>query len=201
LQQEDGVKRIWIEADLSRPEAATEVAQAIAQQPLHVLIYNVGIWETTAFSEDYDFAAIAPQETQTILQVNLTAAIICIQAVLPNLRRETQSKVILIGSICGVDNSGSMEVAFAASKFGLRGVAHALRENLRSSGIPVTCLNPGMIATEVPFEAGVEEAIAQFGGTQIPVHDVVTLVRSILSLSPATCIKEVQMPALTDTWA
>jgi len=47
-----------------------------------------------------------------------------------------------------------------ASKFGLRGAAHALRENLRRDRISVTCINLGDIATAIPYEDGVEKAVA-----------------------------------------
>ena len=47
-----------------------------------------------------------------------------------------------------------------ASKFGLRGAAHALRENLRRDRISATCINLGDIATAIPYEDGVEKAVA-----------------------------------------
>ena len=60
---------------------------------------------------------------------------------------------------------------------------------------------PGMIATEVPYDVGIEQALSQFNATQIPVQDVVAIARCILSLSRASCVKEITMPALADTWA
>lgn len=198
---EDGVERIWVKADVTAPDGASRMTAALADDVIDSLIYNVGIWEKTAFSELYRFDQVSPLEHQRILQINLGAAINCVQAVLPQLRRSHQGKIILIGSISGVENAGSPEVGYVASKFGIRGMAHALRENLRAEGIAVSCINPGMIATEVPYESGVEAALKQFRGTQIPVQDVVAIARCILSLSPASCVKEVHMPALADTWA
>ncbi|WAL59874.1 SDR family NAD(P)-dependent oxidoreductase [Thermocoleostomius sinensis] len=201
LMQQDAVNRIWIEADLSSNTTSQQIVAALDGQKLDALVYNVGIWESTAFSDDYDFEEINPVDHERILQVNLLSAIHCIQAVLPNLRQANHAKIILIGSISGVENTGSPEVAYVASKFGVRGIAHALRENLRADGIAVTCMNPGMIATEVPYAAGIDQALAQFNGIQIPVHDVVAIARCILSLSHASCVKEISMPAMADTWA
>jgi short-subunit dehydrogenase len=201
LMQQDAVNRIWIEADLSSNTTSQQIVTALDGQKLDALVYNVGIWESTAFSDDYDFEEINPVDHERILQVNLLSAIHCIQAVLPNLRHANHAKIILIGSISGVENTGSPEVAYVASKFGVRGIAHALRENLRADGIAVTCMNPGMIATEVPYAAGIDQALAQFNDTQIPVHDVVAIARCILSLSHASCVKEISMPAMADTWA
>ena len=201
LMQQDGVTRIWIETDMSSPEASSQIVAALGGQRVDAIIYNVGIWESTAFSDDYDFAAIAPIDHEHIIHVNLLSAIHCIQAVLPNLKQADHAKVILIGSISGIENTGSLEVSYVASKFGVRGIAHALRENLRVDGIAVSCINPGMIATEIPYEVGINQVLTQFNGTQIPVQDVVAIVQCILSLSHASCVKEIMMPAMADIWA
>lgn len=197
----DGVQRLWIEADMAAADGVPRIVAALGDGAIDGLIYNVGIWEKTAFSDAYRFDQVSPLEHQRILQVNLGAAIDCVQAVLPHLRRSRQARVIFISSISGVENVGSPEVGYVASKFGLRGVTHALRETLRPEGIPVSCLNPGMIATEIPYEAGIDAVLAAFHQSQIPVQDVVAMVGCILSLSPAACVKEIHMPALADTWA
>jgi NAD(P)-dependent dehydrogenase (short-subunit alcohol dehydrogenase family) len=50
-----------------------------------------------------------------------------------------------MGSLSGRDNCPGREVANTASKFGLRGVMHSLREELRSQQIGVTVINPGNV--------------------------------------------------------
>ncbi|HBJ69811.1 MAG TPA: dehydrogenase, partial [Alcaligenes faecalis] len=54
LSPDPGINQHWISADLSQPDAASQLAAACPES-LDVLIYNLGIWEDTAFSEDYDF--------------------------------------------------------------------------------------------------------------------------------------------------
>ncbi len=183
LSTPSSVQRHWIQADLAHPAASQQIAQTLAGQPLDVLIYNAGIWEDDAFGPAYDFSAVSDADTQRILTVNLTAAITCIQKLLPNLQQSPNGKLILIGSTSGLENIGGPEVAYTASKFGLRGVAHALRENLRPFRIAVTCLNPGSLE-----------------GDGIPHADMVALVKCLINLSNATCVKEVDMPAMVDTF-
>ena len=199
LEKGDGVTRLWIESDLSSRNAHRKVAEALADRILDVLIYNAGIWEDHAFESEYDFEKVDTEETQNIITVNLTSAITCVQGVLPNLKRSASGKIILIGSTSGLENTGSREVAYTASKFGIRGLGHALRENLRSDGIAVTCINPGEIAAEIPYERGAEEAISVYHGTRIPVQDLVALVRCLISLSRVACVKEIDLPAITDS--
>ncbi len=187
----------WIEADLSRSGAAKLLQVVLEGQTLDAVIYNAGIWESTAFSSSYDFEATTDEETERIMTVNLTSAITCVRAVLPCLRCSSAGKVILVGSTSGLENSGRSEVAYSASKFGLRGVAHALCKVLRSSKIPVTCLNLGDIGMVTVSEAGVN-ARGYNGRELINPNDVLELVRCLLSLSNSSCVKEIDFCATTD---
>ncbi|KAA8757671.1 SDR family NAD(P)-dependent oxidoreductase [Paenibacillus sp. UASWS1643] len=199
LSVEDGVQRIWIQADLSELQAAEQVASELQGETLDVLIYNVGIWEKEGFEEHYTFDKDEPADISQLIHVNVTSTIVCIQALLPQLRQSEAGKIILIGSTAGLSNAGSSQVSFVASKFAIRGITEALREHTRNDRIAVTCINPGELAAEIPYEDGMERALAEYDGTRIPLQDMVTIVRCIISLSKAACVKEINMPALTDT--
>ncbi|MGV2962531.1 SDR family oxidoreductase [Paenibacillus sp. AGC30] len=199
LSVEDGVERIWIQADLSELQAAEQVASQLQGETLDVLIYNVGIWEKEGFEEHYTFDKDEPADISQLIHVNVTSTIVCIQALLPQLRQSEAGKIILIGSTAGLSNASSSQVSFVASKFAIRGITEALREHTRNDRIAVTCINPGELAAEIPYEDGMERALAEYDGTRIPLQDMVAIVRCIISLSKAACVKEINMPALTDT--
>jgi NAD(P)-dependent dehydrogenase (short-subunit alcohol dehydrogenase family) len=186
LQLQDGVTRHWIEADLSSPGIHQQIASSLGA--LDVVIHNAGIWETGAFSSDYRFENVSEAETRNVLEVNLIAPILLTQALLPKLRTSSNPKIVLIGSINGLENTAMPEVAYSASKFGLRGVAHALREHLRHERIAVTVVNPGSIAWEA---ASSREDL-------IPPADIVHLVRAVLETSGRTVVKEIDLPAMQD---
>jgi short-subunit dehydrogenase len=198
LSLDDGVNRTWIEADLSLSDASNRIAEALNDETIDVLIYNAGIWETDGWQGHYDFEKDDPEEIANIIHVNTTSAILCTQKLLPNLKKSEKAKVFLIGSTDGIENNGSKQVTYVASKFGIRGVASALRENLRKYEIGVTCINPGNIAATIPYEEGAEKAITLYKGTSIPVQDIVSLVKTIAHLSKASCVKEINMPAMMD---
>ncbi len=197
LDDRDGVQRVWIEADLSTPRAGATVARAVEETPLDVVIYNAGIWEHNAFGDSYDFMRVDDAETERIIAVNLTSAITSTRALLPNLRKSTGAKVTFIGSTCGLDNSSGREVAYAASKFGLRGATHALRENLRADGIAVTCLNPGNIGA-ITAERGFVSTTPHESREMIPPQDLIAIVKCVIGLSNASCVKEIDVMAMTD---
>jgi NAD(P)-dependent dehydrogenase (short-subunit alcohol dehydrogenase family) len=99
-----------------------------------------------------------------------------------------------MGALSGRDNFPAREVANSASKFGLRGVVHALREELRSQQIAATVINPGNVGT--PEVLADLAADALLGGNAIPMSDLLTIIDCVMSLSRATCIKEIDVPAM-----
>lgn len=192
VSQADGVKRSWIEHDLSDAARFDKVTTAVGSRALDLLVYNAGIWEQGPFAQTSD------AEIRAIVDTNLTSLLLAARHLLANLRRGGSARVVLIGSTCGLENEGTTSVAYAATKFAMRGAAHALRELLRPDGIPVTVISPGSMATDIPLASGREKALEVHGGKRIPVADVVDLVRLITRLSPAACLKEIDLPATAD---
>ncbi|MBD3897250.1 SDR family oxidoreductase [Halomonas sp. ML-15] len=189
----------WIAADLASPEQATaQVAETLAEGELDVLIYNLGLWESRAFEPDYRFLTDSPAEIQRMVTVNVSGAILLIQALLPALLRSAAPRIILTGSTSALPGHGRPEVTFGATKFALRGIAEALREGFRDKRLAVTCLQLGHLNTEDHLSVPLEQAARRGDGEFIPMHDVVSLVRTLLALSPSAYLKEVVMPAIGD---
>ncbi|QDQ02682.1 SDR family NAD(P)-dependent oxidoreductase [Lysinibacillus fusiformis] len=192
----DGVQRVWLEADLSQQN--NKISEQLKNECVDVLIYNVGVWEEKGFEDDYDFEQDDPAHIANIININITSTITYIQALLPNLRKSENGKIILIGSTAGLDHTNNNQVSFVASKFGIRGITNALREHVRKDKIAVTCVNPGELAAEIPYEDGPEKAITEYNGTRIPVQDIVAIVKCVVNLSKVSCVKEIHVPAITD---
>lgn len=70
--------------------------------------------------------------------------------------------------------------------------------NPRNDKIGVSVLNLGYLATEYPIEGPAETVISETKGTLISLQDVMSAIQFILSTSNATCIKEIDMPAMLD---
>jgi len=189
----------WISADLSNPEISSQtIKRNIGRQTIDYLIYNVGIWENNAFSDSYEFEKSSPSEITALINTNITACILNIQAMLDNLKQSENAKVILIGSTWGLENHKGKEVAFSATKFALRGIVHSLRENLRKDKIGVSVLNLGYLATEYDNNEDIEMVMDKTQGNLIPLQDVMHALRFIISTSNASCVKEITMPAMND---
>lgn len=189
----------WIEADLSSSETSVhQIKEIINDNKIDVLIYNVGIWETNAFTDEYDFEKISPLEINQMISTNITTCIQSLQALLKNLRASNNAKVILIGSTWGVENHNGKELIFSATKFALRGVAESLREILRNDLIGVSILNLGYLATEYEIDTSIEKVLKETDYSLIPLADVIHAIKFIMSTSKGACVKEILMPAMKD---
>jgi short-subunit dehydrogenase len=78
------------------------------------------------------------------LRVNLEAPVRMTRELLPRWQERGSGHFVFISSISGFASTPRASL-YAATKFGLRGFALNLREDLRSSGIGVSVITPGAI--------------------------------------------------------
>ncbi len=93
--------------------------------------------------EQFSFAKM-----QEIMNVNFLSQAILIKTFLPDLKKQDNSKVIILGSECALEGQKKASM-YCASKFALRGFAQSLRKECASAGVAVTIINPGLV--ETPF--------------------------------------------------
>ncbi len=98
---------------------------------------------------------------------------------------------MFMGALSGLPHRASPEVANAAPKFGLQGVAQALVEATRGQGIGVAVINPGNVAT-----LEVVTVLAQgqlLGGLAIERADLLAGVDLVLRVGAATTIERIDV--------
>ncbi len=198
IEQNDNDDYTWIQADVSSASFTQTLKQRLQNKPVDLLIYNAAVWEKNTFRGNYQISDDSEDALRNIINVNLTGAILSVQALLTNLQQAASAKIILIGSTSGADGNRTKAVAYSASKFGLRGVNNALRENFRGTNINSTILNLGDLSTTIPFEDGKEAVVNKAGFSLIPMQEVIDILEFIIKLSPATLIKEMDIPGSRD---
>ena len=93
-----------------------------------------------------------PAEFEDQIAVNLKASFLLARAFLPAMRAAGGGIFISIGSVA--DHTGFPEnAAYAASKYGLRGLHETLAAEYRSTGVRLTLVSPGATDTTIwdPF--------------------------------------------------
>jgi NAD(P)-dependent dehydrogenase (short-subunit alcohol dehydrogenase family) len=129
--------------------AAAQVRDAAGERGLAGLVNNAGI----AVAAPLEFIPI--EEFRRQLEVNVVGQVAVTQAFLPLLRK-AKGRVVNIGSIGGriaLPFAG----AYAASKFAMEAITDSLRRELRASGIEVSIIEPGGIATPI-WDRGLKTA-------------------------------------------
>ncbi len=148
-----------VAADLTTSEGAQAVvAAAVALGGgLDVLVNNAGMVSTAA-GGDYlegDLLGTPPQRWAASLARNLDTAYLTTRAALPHLRASGRGRVVMVSSVSGPVMAMRGEVAYAAAKAALVGLARALAVDEAPHGLTVNAVAPGWIATgsQTPGEA------------------------------------------------
>jgi len=199
LDMPEGVGLRWIAADLADPHAAAATLERDAPAVIDALIYNVGIWEPEAFGDDYEFLSQSDTTCLELVDVNISSTLLVLKRLLPRLLASDKPRLILTGSTSALPGNGRPEVAFGASKAALGGIASALREGYRGRRLGVTLLQLGYLNTDDSLSVELGVAAQRGDGELVPVHDVVALVRAMLSLSPSSFVRELVLPAIADS--
>jgi short-subunit dehydrogenase len=111
------------------------------------------------------FEQVSDEDFEWLFEINFWGVVRMTRAFLPLLRRSEDARVVNISSVYGLV-APPEQVAYSASKFAVRGFSEALRHELEGSGIGVSVVHPGGIATSIAEKARVpagvsEEEIAQ----------------------------------------
>jgi NAD(P)-dependent dehydrogenase (short-subunit alcohol dehydrogenase family) len=126
--------------DVADRQAVTDyAAQVIAgHQRVDLLFNNAGIAGRSLELADYDYS-----DYEHVLDVNLWGVIHCTHAFLPHLLDNPGAHLVNISSIFGLVAAPKIG-SYVISKFAVRGYTEALRSELQSRNIHVSCVHPGM---------------------------------------------------------
>lgn len=122
--------------DLSRREDVSRLVEDAG--PVDVLVANAGARAGGLLTD------FTQEEIDGLLEVNLRAPIALARAVAPGMIERRRGHIVLVSSLQGKAATPVSSI-YCAAKFGLRGFALALREDLRPHGVGVSVVLPGFI--------------------------------------------------------
>jgi len=136
---------VAIGADVSAPSevdrAIAQVREAFGDVP-DILVNNAGIFIPKSLH------VLTGDEFAKMMQVNLIAPFYVLRAILPTWREQHRGHLITLGSRADrtifPDNGG-----YSATKFGIRAMHEALREETRGTGVRTTLVSPGTVDTPI----------------------------------------------------
>ncbi|NOT61769.1 MAG: SDR family NAD(P)-dependent oxidoreductase [Acidobacteria bacterium] len=131
-----------VEADLATRAGVDKLYAAANGRPIDALLANAGHGLGHAFlDQNFD-------EVRHVIDTNITGTIYLIHKVGNEMRARNQGRILITGSIAGFI-PGSFQAVYNGTKAFIDSFSFALRNELKDTGITVTCLMPG--ATETKF--------------------------------------------------
>lgn len=130
--------------DLTEEEDVVRAAEQAAGQagPPDLVVSNAGAFLLAPLERT------TPRAFDDQIAVNLRAPFLVARTFLPAMRERGSGQLITVGSVS--DHRAFPEnAAYAAAKFGLRGLHEVLREEYRGSGVRFTLVSPGPTDTAV----------------------------------------------------
>lgn len=108
-----------------------------------VLVNNAGIMPMAAMSK------LKVEEWDLMIDVNVKGVLYGIAAVLPGMLNNKSGHIINLSSVAGLRVSAGVGTVYSATKFAVKAISEGLRAEVGPSGIRVTTLYPGAVASEL----------------------------------------------------
>lgn len=126
--------------------AALPAAVLATHGQVDLLINNAGVAVGGHFDQ------VSEADFDWLMAINFHGPVRLTRAFLPLLRAREQARIVNISSVFGLISPPG-QAAYSASKFALRGFSNALRHELAGTGVGVTVVHPGGVATRIARSA------------------------------------------------
>ena len=154
-------------ADLAQVGAAARLAAALGRRRcvVDVLVNNAGVLAQGRF------VGMAPGRQQQIIDLNISGLTAMLSAFLPDMvkraARGSVGRVLNVASIAAFQPVPTL-ATYAASKAYVLSLTESLAEELKDSGVTVTCLMPGATDTDFFERADMEDTKVAQGSKDDP---------------------------------
>ncbi|GAA4015182.1 SDR family NAD(P)-dependent oxidoreductase [Sphingomonas swuensis] len=139
-----------IEADLATEQGVRQLLTQIGDREVDVLVANAGHGLGDGFLEQ------SVAEWRHVIDTNITGTLLLIQPLARKMVRRGEGRILITGSIAG-HIPAAFQAVYHASKAFVDSFAAALGNELKDTGVTVTCLKPGATETEFFSRAGMED--------------------------------------------
>lgn len=137
-----GVACTAVQCDLATAAGVKQLIETIGARPVDALFANAGRGLGKAFL-DQDL-----EEALAVAHTNIDGTVRLVFEIGRSMRSRGQGRILITGSIAGL-MPGTFQAVYNGSKAFLDSFSVALSNELKDSGVTVTCLMPG--ATETDF--------------------------------------------------
>jgi short-subunit dehydrogenase len=145
-----GAKVDEIRVDLSTTDGVDALVELIGDRPVDALMANAGHGLGKGFlDEDFD-------QARHVVDTNITGTIYLAHRIGRQMRARDRGRILFTGSIAGL-MPGTFQAVYNGTKAFVDSFAWALRNELKDTGVTVSCLMPGATDTDFFERAGLED--------------------------------------------
>ncbi len=157
--QSAGGHSVVLPADVRQAgQARSLVARAAeALGPIDILVNNAG-----SLVRRMPLSEITAEGWSEVMDLNLTSAMVCAQAVAPAMIARQRGAIVNIVSIAGRNGGGPGAGPYASAKGGLIAFTKSLAKELAPHGVRVNAVSPGVIDTPFHEVFSTPETIRNF---------------------------------------
>ena len=158
LDSDTGQESIVVPTDVTdREQVIALVERAGELGPVEMLVNCAGVMYYTLMKN------VREEEWERTVEVNCQGALNCMGAVLPGMLETGSGHIVTISSDAGRKVFPGLSV-YSASKFFVEALSQGLRLETAGTGLRVTTVQPGNVATDLLSMSTDEEALEEYGG-------------------------------------
>lgn len=156
LARAPGVRITRHRLDVADRAAVAAFPETVAAEHpgVDVLVNNAGVAVGGRFEQ------VDEADFEWLFEINFWGVVRMTRAFLPRLRASDDARLVNLSSVFGLVAPAG-QVAYAASKFAVRGFSEALRHELEGSNVGVTVVHPGGVATQIANSARVPAGVPE----------------------------------------
>ncbi len=145
-----GVQVDQVECDLATEQGVRQLLDAAGGRDIDVLVANAGHGLGRGFLDQ------SPEDWRHVIDTNITGTLLLLQPVLRAMVARGEGKVLITGSIAG-QIAGAFQAVYNSSKAFIDSFAAAIGNELKDTGVTITCLKPGATETEFFHRASLDD--------------------------------------------
>jgi NAD(P)-dependent dehydrogenase (short-subunit alcohol dehydrogenase family) len=140
--------------DVSDRSAIGEFPSRVLEQHpgVDLLVNNAGVALGGSFEQ------VSEEDFEWLFEINFWGMVRMTRAFLPLLHKSEDARVVNVSSVFGLVAPAG-QVAYASSKFAIRGFSEALRHELERTNVAVSVVHPGGVATSISRNARISSAV------------------------------------------
>ena len=150
-----------ITLDVTHPSSHTEMAAALGDKPVELLVCNAGVYLDKG--DDIETGYGADLWAQSFA-TNVMGVFLSIQALMPHLRRAGNPRIAIISSqMASSEHAPGGSYIYRSSKAAVLNLGRNLATDLKVEGIAVGIYHPGWVQTDMGGETAaitVDEAVS-----------------------------------------